>query len=111
MHPRRLLGLAAVPARAVAAGTIDSSRGNASVTPVPLRNVRRERCFLLMNTCLLLAASSFTPRGFDYRFRLDAGSSELEATLFTFIWNGKLLTIPTTSAENRYSLRPASRTM
>jgi hypothetical protein len=49
MHPNRLRGLAAVPASAVAAGTIDSSRGSASVTPVPLRKVRRERCFLVMN--------------------------------------------------------------
>jgi hypothetical protein len=63
MHPRRLFGLAAVPARAVAAGTIDSRKGNASVTPVPLRKVLRERCFLVMKVTvgyLRLFASSGT---------------------------------------------------
>src|SRR4051812_5056905 len=49
MHPRRVFGAAAVPASAVAAGTMDSSSGSARETPAPLRNVRRGRCFLAMN--------------------------------------------------------------
>jgi hypothetical protein len=31
------------------AGIIDSRKGNASVAPAPCKNVRRERCFLLIN--------------------------------------------------------------
>ena len=34
----------------VAAGTMDSRKGNAIVTPAPVRNVRRERCFFVMNS-------------------------------------------------------------
>ena len=43
-------GLAAVWESAVAAGTIASRKGNASVTPAPLSIVRREMCFFVMNT-------------------------------------------------------------
>src|SRR5262245_43601921 len=32
------------------AGNIDSNTGNANATPVPWRNVRRERCFFVINT-------------------------------------------------------------
>src|SRR5439155_9463550 len=53
MHPSRLFGLAAVLFKGVCAGTIDSSSGNATVTPAPQRNVRRERCFLVMNMVLV----------------------------------------------------------
>ena len=49
MHPSRVLPLAAVCASAVPAGTIDSRNGSAIVTPTPCRNVRRDRCFLVMN--------------------------------------------------------------
>src|SRR5262245_60103422 len=38
-----------VAACAVMAGIIDSRNGNASVAPAPCKNVRRERCFLVMN--------------------------------------------------------------
>src|SRR5579871_2096685 len=44
MHPSRLLGLAAVLARGVCAGTIESSKGSARLTPAPRRNVRLGRC-------------------------------------------------------------------
>src|SRR5712692_336240 len=46
---KRVLGLAAVWARSVRAGTIASSNGNASMVPAPRRNVRRGMCFLVMN--------------------------------------------------------------
>src|SRR5882724_5968276 len=49
MHPSRLFGLAAVLFKGVCAGTIDSRNGNATVTPAPRRNVRRERDFFVMN--------------------------------------------------------------
>src|SRR5215475_7831539 len=49
MHARRLLGAAAVLLSGVCAGTMDSKNGKATVTPAPLRKVRRERCFLVMN--------------------------------------------------------------
>src|SRR4029453_14979455 len=47
--PGGALGPAPVCAGGVPAGTIDSSRGSASVTPLPRRNVRRDRCFFVMN--------------------------------------------------------------
>src|SRR6185503_168541 len=53
MHPRRVFGEAADCANAVAAGTIESRSGSASVTPAPRRNVRRERCFLVMNMAIV----------------------------------------------------------
>src|SRR5919197_537428 len=45
----RGFGLAAVCASAVAAGTIASSSGSASVAPAPFKTVRREMCFLVRN--------------------------------------------------------------
>src|SRR5262245_46392363 len=48
----RVFGDAADWASAVAAGTIESRSGSASVTPAPRRNVRRERCFLEMNMAI-----------------------------------------------------------
>src|SRR5262245_4230232 len=48
-NPRRRVGVAAVLARAVAAGTIASSSGNASVAPMPRRNVRRGMNRLVRN--------------------------------------------------------------
>src|SRR5688572_20418459 len=47
--PSRDTGLAAVCASSVRAGTIESSSGSAIDTPIPLRNVRRGRCFREMN--------------------------------------------------------------
>src|SRR5687767_3981281 len=50
MQPSRVgRAPAAVCANAVPAGIIDSSSGSASVTPMPWRNVRRDRCFFVMN--------------------------------------------------------------
>jgi hypothetical protein len=52
----RLLEFAAVCARAVPAGTIESSKGRAIATPVPRRKVLRGTCSLVMNvmaSCLL----------------------------------------------------------
>src|ERR1700735_3119043 len=40
---------AAVFASGVWAGTMESSKGRASVTPIPRKNVRRGKCFLVMN--------------------------------------------------------------
>jgi hypothetical protein len=44
---------AAVFANAVLAGTIASMSGNAIVTPMPRRTVRREMCFLVRNSIAL----------------------------------------------------------
>src|SRR5437870_2950851 len=52
-NPTRLAGAAAVFFSSVCAGTIESSSGNARVTPIPRRNVRRGRCFLVRNIALL----------------------------------------------------------
>src|SRR5262245_38032657 len=49
MQAIRLFGFAAVRLKGVCAGTIDSKKGKAMVTPAPRRNVRRLRCFLVTN--------------------------------------------------------------
>src|SRR6185503_19024935 len=54
MNPMCGFGLAAVWARAVQAGIIASRSGRPTVTPAPRRNVRRERCFFVMNDISLL---------------------------------------------------------
>src|SRR5580658_6343658 len=51
-NPRRGEGFAAVLLSAVCAGSMESSNGRASVTPTPRRNVRRGRCFFVMNIIL-----------------------------------------------------------
>ena len=38
-----------VAPKALLTGTIASSSGNPIVTPIPLRTVRRDRCFCVMN--------------------------------------------------------------
>src|SRR5258706_14847054 len=58
MHVSRLFGFAAVLLNGVCAGTIDSKNGNATVTPAPRRNVRRERCFFVINMVTLLELSN-----------------------------------------------------
>src|SRR5215470_17255328 len=62
MAPNLALPVAAVCARAVPAGTIDSRNGSAIDTPTPRRNVRRDRCILLMNISALreLTTSKFS---------------------------------------------------
>src|SRR5450755_547775 len=53
MQARRVLGFAAVFARGVCAGTIESSSGSARDAPMPRSNVRRDRCFFVMNMLFL----------------------------------------------------------
>src|SRR5438128_1215871 len=48
MHDSRVRPAAAVFASSVLAGTIASSNGSEIVTPMPLRTVRRDRCFLVI---------------------------------------------------------------
>src|SRR5437667_2669817 len=60
MNPRWGVGRAAVCARAVHAGIIASSKGRPTAMPAPRRNVRRERCFLVMN---MSSKSPFTLSG------------------------------------------------
>src|SRR5262249_12373988 len=50
--PARVFGEAAVFASAVAAGTMASRKGRPSATPLPRRNVRRERYFLVRNVAI-----------------------------------------------------------
>src|ERR1700692_149578 len=54
--PNRRCGFAAVLARAVKAGTMESSNGSARVTPMPRRKVRRGNDILVMN---MVASSLF----------------------------------------------------
>jgi hypothetical protein len=49
MQHRRERGAAAVFAKGVCAGTIESRKGNAKDAPTPRKIVRRERCFLVTN--------------------------------------------------------------
>src|SRR5205814_1813811 len=58
MAPNRVRALAAVCRNGVAAGTIDSRKGRAIVTPAPRRNVRRERYFFVMNMISTPVSSS-----------------------------------------------------
>src|SRR5687767_7224924 len=54
MPTNRFTGAAAVSRDGVNAGSIESSSGNASVTPAPRRNVRRGMCFLATNIVVSL---------------------------------------------------------
>ncbi len=86
------VGVAAVAARAVRAGIMASSNGRAIVTPMPRKNVRRSRCFLVMNIR--------SPSRIPYCFA-EATCTWLGAACGTLsIWNGKLWAIPITSVEN-----------
>ena len=49
MAPNLLIGLAAVCAASVSAGTIASSSGSAIVVPSPRSTVRRDSAFFVMN--------------------------------------------------------------
>ena len=102
MAARRIL-VAAVFASAVRAGTIASRNGSATVTPSPLRAVRRERCFCVMN----IVADSFAPvllatRHWPAPLVVSLGSTR-------FIRNAGVLTTPRTNAESFRSCVPASR--
>src|SRR5262245_37959877 len=97
MPQNRLFGVAAVLAKGVCAGSIESSNGSARVTPVPRRNVRRDRCFFemkficsgLLNDVISLHASAYRAR-----------ASRLGEFSLTRIWNGALRTTPKTRSEN-----------
>src|SRR5262252_1677902 len=96
-------GEAAVLARGVCAGTIESSSGKAKDAPTPRSMVRRERCLLVMNISLLYSVPSALPsfsycKGGPFGTALSVGISTPSALL---IWNGMLLTIPKTKLENR----------
>src|SRR5678816_34158 len=92
MPQKRLFGSAAVLTSGVLAGIIESSSGNASVTPMPRRKVRRGRCFFVMNDIIR------SPRGL-----------KIALYDFTFIWNGALFTTPRIRSEKRYRFFAASR--
>src|SRR6266446_4252997 len=73
MNPQRAIGLAAVFASGVWAGTMDSRNGNATATPAPRRKVRRDKCFFVMNigAASLIIVSSCYLISFLFRvFRL-----------------------------------------
>src|SRR4030095_15661057 len=55
MKPKRCMGMAAVRASGVCAGTIDSRKGSAIVTPAPCKNVLRDKCFFVMNITITLS--------------------------------------------------------
>src|SRR4029453_4701254 len=61
MNPARNEGAAAVCASAVLAGIMASSKGSAIVAPRPRRNVRRGRCFFVMNMTVLSLLSRCHP--------------------------------------------------
>ena len=98
------LGSAAVLPSGVCAGTIESSSGSASDTPMPRRTVRRERCFFVMNCTLYSSCLSYCCAAAMF---VTAGS--LSSALR--IWNGALFTMPRTNDEKRLLLRAASRSM
>src|SRR5579872_6163186 len=70
MPTKRLAGAAAVLLKGVCAGTIESSSGNANVTPTPRKNVRRGTCFLVMNIYLVSLVRAF----FCFRSHLEWGA-------------------------------------
>ena len=70
MPQKRLLGSAAVLTSGVAAGTIESSSGSASVTPTPRRNVRRGRCLFVMNDMVFSLRSSVFSPGYEPATRI-----------------------------------------
>jgi hypothetical protein len=79
-NPSRRTGAAAVREVADRAGTIASRSGNATVAPIPRRNVLRGNAIFVMIICVSPAYVSF----------------------FTFIRNGSLVAMPTMIDENRY---------
>ena len=68
---------------------------------MPRRNVRRGRCFLVMNIVVLqvrLTAGRFTRADSARRYAVTRATS---AACAFFIWNGALFTMPSTIDENR----------
>src|ERR1700741_3002753 len=82
MPTKRRTGAAAVIRVGVSAGSIDSRRGRASVTPAPRRNVRRAMCFFETNICQpparqLPTSNSQLPTGNQPTWELGIGNWEL----------------------------------
>src|SRR5665213_2457627 len=112
MKPARRVGLAAVWANAVLEGIMESSRGRATVAPMPRRNVRRCKCFFVRNM-----DGQPPNRFYLYTFYLSSargvaatvvapaapagGIASASTERVTVIWNGGLLTTPRTRAEKR----------
>src|SRR6187402_1407746 len=99
--PNRLVGVAAVRAVRVRAGTMASSKGSDRVAPMPRSTVRRDTDDLVMNMTLLYLLG----------LREDAATCGSELGAFSRFWNGTLRTTPRTTVENRYWSFSASRTM
>src|SRR5262245_23765475 len=57
---KRGFGFAAVWASAVDAGIMASNKGRANVTPAPFRNVRRGKCFRVINILIGLLVAAGT---------------------------------------------------
>src|SRR5512143_3755481 len=112
MKPARRVGLAAVWASAVPAGIMASSKGRATVAPMPRRKVRRCKCFFVRNM-----VRQSPNRFYLYIFYLPSapgvaatvvvpaapagGIASAFTERVTVIWNGGLLTTPRTRAEKR----------
>ena len=64
------------------------------MTPVPLRNVRRGMCLFVMNDMVQL-----TPLVSVFARAVDVAGAGGSVTVF--IWNGRLLTMPSTMDEKR----------
>ena len=82
-------------------GIIASSSGNASVTPDVRRNVRRGMCRFVRNDITRYLSCEFD--------RTETSLVAPSGRDFVFIWNGGLLTMPSTRDEKRWSWRAASR--
>ena len=78
------------------AGTIASRNGSATVTPAPRRKVRRDNDIFVMNMARSSSLMLDGLPGSDLLGRLALGSC---AGLIR-IWNGALLTMPSTMVEN-----------
>ena len=78
MHTRRVTSVAAVTVRANRpAGAIASRNGSATVAPIPRRNVRRGRCFPVMNDMVCPLAIR---AGSCVTLRVSAGTRSLPTT-------------------------------
>src|SRR4026207_2385227 len=74
----RGFGAAAGCARAVIDGIMASSSGRPTTTPAPRKNVRRERCFFVMNITTLLP---FTIPGSRFSVRVQVQTVVIHTTV------------------------------
>src|SRR5438094_578652 len=108
MHTSRIFDdPAEVLAHAVPAGSIASRNGNATVTPIPFRTVRRETCFFVMYMLApyLTGAAPRTPARSLAGAPWPRSASSRSAAVVVMasamlIWNAGLLTTPSTNDEN-----------